>query len=70
MNNTAHRRVAVLTGHLQEADAACSSECVERNVTSAEIEAYSVALPEHLTADDPWLVHRHVSVPDLIHYMT
>lgn len=70
MNNAAHRRVAVLTGHLQEADAACSSECVERNVTSAEMEAYSVALPEHLTADDPWLVHRSTFSPERLrsHY--
>ena len=67
MSDTAHRRVAVLTGHLRKADVTCGSECVEREATYAqsECDACSVALPEHLTPDDPWLVHRHVKVQNL-----
>ena len=60
MSDAAQRRVAVLQSHLQEADAASSSAGIARGPTLAvdDFELYSIALPEHLTADDPWLVHR------------
>ena len=60
MSDAAQRRVAVLQSHLQDADAATGSESIGREAVLATdgLETYSVALPEHLTADDPWLVHR------------